>query len=323
MIYGLDLSKHNGTVDFKAIKEAGNDFVILRAGYGVTGTRDSKFETYYKGAKKAGLKVGAYWYSYGLKSSDGKKEAMNMYEVIKGKQFEYPIYIDMEDADGYKKEHGMPSHSVLCDICEQFCSYLESKGYYVGIYASESWFNNQLKNVSDSYDKWVANWGSNDGTLQNKKTSYRLHQFTSEYRLNGKRYDRNVVYDFDYPAVIKEAGLNNLNDNNDKTSSNSKMTARKFAEEVWYEGKHGTGKEREKECEKYGVSYDEVQDILYEFQYGKKKPSSMTAKQFAKEVWYEGKHGTGKKRKQECEKYGVSYDEVQKYLSILSKGGKI
>ena len=100
--YGLDLSKHNGTIDFDEIKK-NNSFVILRAGYG-TSTKDPKFEEYYKQAKAAGLKVGAYWYSYALNVNDAKTEAKKCLEVIKGKQFEYPIYIDMEDADGYKKE---------------------------------------------------------------------------------------------------------------------------------------------------------------------------------------------------------------------------
>ena len=219
MIYGLDLSKHNGTVDFNAIKKAGNDFVILRAGYGVSGTKDPKFEEYYKKAKEAGLKVGAYYYSYALDVAGAKKEAQNFITLLTGKTFEYPVYLDMEDADGYKKEHGGVSNATLCNICNAFCEIVENAGYYTGIYASESWFNNQLKNVSDSYDKWVANWGTNDGTLQNKKTSYRMHQFTSEYRLDGKRFDRNVVYDFDYPSVIKEAGLNGFSKGSGSQSS--------------------------------------------------------------------------------------------------------
>lgn len=209
MEYGLDLSKHNGTLDFNTIKKAGNSFVILRAGYGkVASQKDPKFEEYYAAAKKAGLKVGAYWYSYALNKEDAKKEAQVCLDVIKGKTFEYPVWLDMEDADGYKKEHGGVSNAVLCDICEVFCEALEKAGYFTGVYASESWFNNQLKNLSKSYDRWVANWGTNDGTLQIKKTSYRIHQFTSEYRLDGKRFDRNVVYDFDYPTTIKNAGLN-------------------------------------------------------------------------------------------------------------------
>lgn len=211
MEYGLDLSKHNGTVDFNAIRNAGNSFVILRAGYGVSGTKDPKFEEYYAQAKAAGLKVGAYYYSYALNVSGGETEARNCLSFIAGKQFEYPIYIDMEDADSYKKKNGMPSNSTLTAICNKFCEVVESAGYYVGVYASESWFNSKLTGLG-AYDKWIANWGSNNGNLNSDKSSVcNLHQFTSKYSLNGKTFDRNVSY-LDYESVIKNAKLNGYGD---------------------------------------------------------------------------------------------------------------
>lgn len=219
-IYGLDLSKHNGTVDFNAIKNAGNSFVILRAGYGkVTSQKDTKFEEYYAGAKKAGLDVGAYWYSYALNTSEAKQEAEACLAVIKGKQFEYPIWFDMEDADGYKSKNGMPSNSTLASICNTFCSEVEKAGYFVGIYASSSWFRNQLKDVSSEYDKWYAAWGDADAVLDENevRSDCRIHQFTSSYSLSGKRFDRNVVYGFDYPNTIKNAGLNGFSSGSGST----------------------------------------------------------------------------------------------------------
>lgn len=203
--YGIDISKHNGIIDFNEVKK-NNDFVIIRIGYSTT--IDQMFKTNYEKAKKAGLKVGGYWYSYALNKDKAIQEAKKCYEVIKDLQFDYPIFIDMEDADQYKKKNGMPTNNELCTICEQFCEYLEERGYYVGIYASESWFNSQLKNVSSDYDRWVANWGSNNGRLQSDKSgSYHLHQFTSTYKLNDKIYDRNVSY-LDYVSIMKKTGLN-------------------------------------------------------------------------------------------------------------------
>lgn len=208
--FGLDLSKHNGTLDFNEIKNAGNEFVILRAGYG-TSTKDPKFEEYYAAAKAVGLKVGAYWYSYALNVSGALKEAAKFLEVAKGKQFEYPVFIDMEDADGYKKRNGMPSNATLSAICENFCDVVEKAGYYVGVYASESWFKNQLASINnDRFDRWLASWGNGDGTLQDseRKPQYKLHQYTDKYYLGSKRFDRNICYEFDYEKVIKEKGLN-------------------------------------------------------------------------------------------------------------------
>lgn len=204
--YGVDVSKHNGTVDYEALKKAGNTFVIIRAGYSTT--PDPKFEENYKRAKAAGLHIGAYWYSYALNTTAAYREASKCLEVIKGKTFDFPVWFDMEDADGYKKKNGMPSNKLLVSICDAFCKTLEASGYYTGVYASESWFKNQLKTLPTSLDRWGAAWGSNSGKhTVNRNGVYRLHQFTSKYELDGKTFDRNVCY-YDYPAVIKKAGLN-------------------------------------------------------------------------------------------------------------------
>lgn len=259
--YGVDLSKHNGTVDFEKIKKDGNSFVILRAGYG-TEVKDPKFDEYYKAAKAVGLKVGVYWYSYALTAAQGTEEAKKCLEAIKDKTFEYPIYIDMEDADQYKKKNGMPNNAVLSSICENFCKYVEDKGYYAGIYASESWFKNQLKTVvsTNRFDLWVANWGSNDGKLNSDKSKeYRLHQFTSAYTLNNKRFDRNVCY-YDYPKIIKEKGLNGYAKTSTSVNRLDTLTDEQVATEIVSgKGDWGNGDERKK---KLGSRYTIIQAIV-------------------------------------------------------------
>lgn len=204
--YGLDLSHHNGVVDFEEVKK-NHDFVILRNGF--YETADNMFLENYSKAKKVGLKVGTYLYSYALTVKEVKAECERMYDRIKGLEFEYPIVIDMEDADNYKVRNGFPTDKTLCAICEYFCEFFESRGYYVMIYASLSWFNTHLKNVSPKYDKWIADWGTNNGKNQrtNYSSKYHLHQFTSRYLLNGKYYDRNVCY-LDFASLIKNKGLN-------------------------------------------------------------------------------------------------------------------
>lgn len=205
-MYGLDLSKHNGKVDFNDVKNSGNDFVILRCGYGVNGTKDPKFEEYYSKAKAAGLKVGAYYYSYALNVSDAKAEVNNCLSYISGKQFEMPVYIDMEDADRYKSKNGMPSNSTLNEICNEFCKILEANGYYAGVYASKSWFDGKLTALGN-YTKWIARYGTNDGTKQFDYPSYGMYQFTSAYKINGKVFDRNYCY-VDFTSAILKNGLN-------------------------------------------------------------------------------------------------------------------
>lgn len=214
-MHGLDLSYHNGTVDFNTIKNNGNDFVILRCGYGVNGTKDPKFEEYYRLAKSAGLKVGAYYYSYALNVTGAKAEANNCLSYIIGKQFEMPVYIDMEDADRYKSKNGMPLNSTLNDICNEFCRILESNGYYAGVYASKSWFDTKLTSIGN-YTKWIARYGTNDGTKQFDYPSYGMYQFTSAYKINGKVFDRNYCY-VDFTSAILKNGLNGYPLNPDLT----------------------------------------------------------------------------------------------------------
>ena len=252
--FGLDLSKHNGDLNFTAIKNAANNFVILRAGYGNSvSQKDTKFEEYYKSAKTAGLKVGAYWYSYALTPSEAIIEAKCFYEVIKGKQFEYPVYFDIENRDHHKGA----SNAELVKMCQNFCDFMESKGYLAGVYANTDWFTNYISGLpKGKYNEWEANYGLNNGTLQDVKLvrNPRIHQFTSNYELNNKKFDRNVSY-FDFETVIKERGLNGFSKNR-----LGKLTDNQVANEIIQGvGEWGNGDERKK---KLGLRYTAIQNLV-------------------------------------------------------------
>lgn len=198
---GIDISKHQGDINLSALKDK-VEFVIIRAGY--SNSIDPKFERNYKLCKELGIPVGAYWYSYALNVDAAKKEANTFLNVIKGKQFEYPVYLDMEDADGYKKKHGYNFNSSK-EISEAFCSIVECAGYYTGIYASKSWFDTYLKGL-DKYNKWIAHWSN---VSYEDKSGVGMHQYTSKLKLNG--YSGNLDGDYahiDFPTIIKNDGLN-------------------------------------------------------------------------------------------------------------------
>ena len=101
---GLDISSYQFGINFDAIKNAGINFLILRAGFtgwgtGVNYNKDKSFEHFYNQSKSHNIPVGAYWYSCANTYQKGVNEANYMYEnCLKGKQFEYPIYIDVEDS---------------------------------------------------------------------------------------------------------------------------------------------------------------------------------------------------------------------------------
>lgn len=208
MIKGVDLSEHNGNVDIRKLKENGIEFAILRAGYGKNKSQiDRMFYNNYKKAKENNLPIGVYWYSYATNIDDAKKEAEVLLEVIDGLILEYPIFIDMEDADGYKAKRNV-SDNMCVDICETFCNIIENAGYYTGIYANLDWLNNKLnKNKLDKFDKWVAQWGKKC----TYKYKYGMWQFTNSGKIDGitSKLDFNYAL-YDYKKIIKENNLNKV-----------------------------------------------------------------------------------------------------------------
>lgn len=203
-IKGLDVSTHNGKVDFKAVKNAGYDFVIIRAGFGrLTSQKDARFETYYKDAKAAGLNVGAYWYSYAVSTSDAILEANACLEVIKDKTFEMPIYYDVEEQKAFKT-----GSTNVSNMIKMFLDKLEKAGYFAGLYMSKSHLEN---NVNDSIKKRYALWVAQ----YNKSLTYSgvgtvgIWQRTSVGGVKGilGSVDLDDAY-IDYPSIIKAEGLN-------------------------------------------------------------------------------------------------------------------
>lgn len=193
---GLDVSSHNGNVNWEAVKSAGyGDFAIIRLGVGndLTNQDDSKFERNISECERLGIPYGVYIYSYALNTADAMSEANHTLRQLKkvGSNFKYGVWFDMEDADNYKKKHGMPSNNILVDICYTFCDLIEKNGYYTGIYASLSWLNNKLNNSKlDRFDKWVAQW-NNRGCTYGKV--YSIWQYTSDCMINGARFDANEL----------------------------------------------------------------------------------------------------------------------------------
>lgn len=203
---GIDISAHQGDIDLAALTSQSQiDFVIIRVGYGTSGTIDTKFKRNADLCKELNIPMGFYWYSYALDVAGAEAEANAFLNAIRSYAYtpEYGCWFDMEDADGYKKKHGMPSNSTLKDICYKFCDIVEKAGYYTGIYASLSWFNNQLAGDTLSrFDKWVAQWPTQNKKQKgltvdpNSKTGVSLWQFTSEGRFPG--YNGNLDTNYAY-----------------------------------------------------------------------------------------------------------------------------
>lgn len=137
---GIDVSKHQGVIDWKKVKSDGIQFAMIRAGYGrFADQKDPKFSANYSGAKSAGVKVGAYHYSYATTVEQAKQEAETFLSWIKGKTFDYPVAFDIED----KTQAGL-GKQLISDMIRAFCETVEAAGYYVCIYANKDWLVNRI-----------------------------------------------------------------------------------------------------------------------------------------------------------------------------------
>ena len=129
---GIDLSHCQGNINLSKVKTFGIKFAIIKAGGSDDGFyTDSKWETNYRGAKKNGIAVGAYYFA-GPKcvtADAGKADAKRFIKLLKGKKLEYPVYFDCE-AQPASKRSGTTKAAIA------FCKELEKAGYYAGIYAS-------------------------------------------------------------------------------------------------------------------------------------------------------------------------------------------
>lgn len=213
---GIDISHWQKSVDWNKIKEQGFDFVMIRAAAGnANGVlyKDSLFEEHYNGAKAAGLNVGCYFYTSGqfYRSGRGKTECEYFLNAIKGKVFEYPVAVDIEESPtGYKDS---TTQNVI-----DFCEMLQDAGYYAMIYASDvSGFKNRLDlSRLKAYDKWVAKYSKN---MPSVVTDWGIWQFGgSTNYINKVKVDgvSSAACDQDYsvkdyPTIIKNARLNGFN----------------------------------------------------------------------------------------------------------------
>lgn len=199
---GIDVSRHNGKIDWQKVKDSGVQFAILRAGYGkIASQKDDRFEENYAGAKAAGLPVGAYWYSYAKTVDEAKQEAAACIEVLKGKRFEFPIWFDQEEKDQFAT--GKANCSAMI---RAFCNALEAAGYWVGLYTSRSILGTHIEDdIKSRYALWVAEWGSK----LNYSSAVGMWQRSSKGSIPGISGDVDLDISYvDYPTKIKAKGLN-------------------------------------------------------------------------------------------------------------------
>lgn len=193
---GVDLSYCQKGFDYKAAKEKGVSFAIIRAGF--SEVTDSRLEEHIEGCEKNGIDYGFYWYSYAMSVEEAKREAAACLRAIAGRRPSYPVFYDMEEGD----QSGKLSRETVTDMALAFCKAVNDGGYPCGIYANPSW----LQNVYDSsrivgkYDIWLAHWTNSP----NSPSKYDYGQTVWQWGIdciNGMDVDGNICFT-DYPAAV-------------------------------------------------------------------------------------------------------------------------
>ena len=162
---GVDLSEYQGEVDFEKLKEAGIDYVMLRIGgrgYGETGNLfdDTKFDQYYENATKAGLKVGAYFFSQSISTEEAKEEADYVIKKLDGRTLDYPVAYDFEQIEDDDARTDNVTSKELTQMAETFCDEIVKNGYKSIIYSNTylMYYMYDLETMKN-YDFWVADYG--------------------------------------------------------------------------------------------------------------------------------------------------------------------
>lgn len=202
----IDVSKWQESIDFDKVKSAGVEAVILRCNnwnkYTNSVEKDPRFEEYYTKAKAAGLKVGAFYYTWQCDVLGARKDAELCMEYLRGKQFEYPVYYDLEWQKAFAK-----GRAVCSAMVEAFCNALEEQGYFAGLYISRSPLQTHItENVANRYALWIAEYGVNK---PNYNGTYGMWQYSDSGRIDGisVNVDLDECY-VDYPKIITEGGYN-------------------------------------------------------------------------------------------------------------------
>ena len=196
MFKGIDVSNHNGVIDWEKVKAAGVDFAIIRIGYGsdIESQDDEQAIRNIQECERLGIAWAAYLYSYALTVKGAISEAEHALRVLKGFVPPLGVWFDMEDADGYKAGKGLNVYNereLITEMCETFCDKITEAGYKTGVYANKNYFDNVIITDDIKYPLWLAHWSIDEPSME-----CLIWQYTSDGSVDGinGRVDMNYYY---------------------------------------------------------------------------------------------------------------------------------
>jgi len=155
--FGIDVSDWQDEIDFKAVRKAGCEFVIIRIGWSEDGnmTVDKRFGENIVNARKAGLKVGVYMYSYDNSVEKVRSSAAQLIEKLDGESLDLPVAFDWEDFGNFQ-DYGM-NFTDLNRLYDAFSDELSKSGYGCMLYGSKTYLENVWEDT-DIRPVWLAHY---------------------------------------------------------------------------------------------------------------------------------------------------------------------
>lgn len=218
-VKGIDVSKHNGYINWSKVKSSGIKFVIMRAGYG-SNTVDPRFNEYITGALKEGIEVGVYWFSYATSDEKAREEAIKCAEVLKPykSKIKYPVFYDFEyDSVNYARKQGVSINKTKAsNFAKAFLDQIKKEGYIPGLYTNIDFSKNYyFQTIQEQYDMWIAQYTSRC-TYKYKHTMW---QYSEKGRVNG--ISGYCDMDICYKDYVNSSSNNNENDNSGESNTDN------------------------------------------------------------------------------------------------------
>lgn len=290
----VDLSHHNGNINFEELKDNISG-AILRAGYG-NGNIDRKFREYASECNRLNIPIGIYWFSYAYTQGMAIQEAESCAEIIKNFKIDMPVFFDWEQDswDNAVKRCVNPTSLLITALNRVFCETIQSLGYDAGFYYNEEYRKRYLDFSQLPFYKWHARY------RDSISVECDLWQYASDGSMPG------INGKVDMNKLVNESLIHGTD-----TVTPIYKTNREVAQEV-IDGKWGNGQERKERLTGAGYSYEAVQNCVNELL------TKKTIADIAQEV-IDGKWGNGQDRKNRLKAAGYNPSTVQKAVNKLLK----
>lgn len=248
-LLGIDVSHHQGKIDWAKVAKADKKFAIMKCQYEAASHNiDDEFERNYKGCGDNGIARGVYIYIARSSMADPEKDAECLLKHLNGRKLEYGIWLDLEDKTVEAK-----GKAYIRELAYTYANIFMEAGYYVGIYCNKDWYTRLIHDdLKKDFDFWIARYPNNDTGKYNATSSLKpstsmavAWQYSSKGTVDG--ISTVVDLDVDYDGVINLIADLPL-----------KKSLEEIAQEV-IDGKWGNGNIRRANLTNAGYNYALVQ----------------------------------------------------------------